>query len=419
MEAVIAYVVGGVSLLFVIFFSLADGALSEFSWRKLEERLAEGERSRFQRNERAIAISARIISLVSSVAFGFAALFTTLRAFPEQGALSYALAGGAVVAAMILCSMVPDLLGRRTPESVILFLLPVLTLMEKPARPFTRLIISVAELLARVLGFPSDDSGVEHIEEEIKSAIAEGKHEGLFAGGEDKMLRNIMEFQEVQISEIMTPRTDMFALDAQTSVSEAVALAHSEGHSRIPVFGENLDDVTGVLYVKDLLAFWESREQSPRHVGELIRKPYFVPETKAVGDLLLEMKRDKVHLAVVMDEYGGTAGIITIEDIIEEIVGEIEDEYDKESPPPYESIDASTANVDARFHVDELNESLGLAIPEDDSYETVSGFLFAQIGRIPEQGEVVTFENITFTILEADERSLKRVQVHRSEGPRE
>jgi len=417
LEELTAYIVGGLSILLVAFFSFADGALSEFSWMRLQKRISDsGRLRRFRSDERCIAISVRIIHIISSVSFGFAVLFTTLGFFPQKGSHAYALAGAIVIAAMLLFGTVPDLLGRRNPESVLHFLLPVLSMVERPTRLITRATISVAEIVARILGFPQDETGPEAIEEEIMSAIAEGKQEGMFTGGEDEMLRNVIEFRELQILEIMTPRTDMFALEADTVLDEAVRLARKEGHSRVPVFGENLDDINGVLYVKDLLEHWDSRENGPMKVSDLARKPHFVPETKSVGDLLVEMKKEKVHIAIVMDEYGGTAGIITIEDIIEEIVGEIEDEFDKKSAAAFQAIDARTAMVDARLHVDDLNANFELSLPEDDSYETVSGYLFAQIGRIPQTGEEIALGDVTFTILDADERSIKRVRVVKTEA---
>jgi CBS domain containing-hemolysin-like protein len=420
LEELVAIILGGLSLLLVLFFSLADGALSEFSWLKMEKRL--GSRAKlkvFSDRERSIAISAKVLATVFSVTFAVAVLYVVTKEMPRTGFMAFGLAAGIVAAGLLLFDMVPDLLGRRNPESVLGLLLPVLFLLEIPLRPLTRVLTAVAEVFARLLGFPRDETSAVQIEGEILSAITEGKHEGVFTDGEDKMMQKIIEFKNVQISEIMTPRTDTFALPADTTLREAARKGFELGHSRIPVFAENLDDVTGVLYMKDLFGTWGDGESEVRTVSELARKPYFVPETKLVGDLLVELRSNKVHIAIVMDEYGGTAGIITIEDIIEEIVGEIEDEYDPESPSPLSRVDENTALVDARLHVDELNEEFGTAIPESDTYETVSGFLSSQTGSIPAIGERVRFDGLTFTILDADERSIKRVKVVKSGSPDE
>jgi magnesium and cobalt transporter len=228
----------------------------------------------------------------------------------------------------------------------------------------------------------------------------------------------------------MTPRGEMGAIEAGTPIQEAVKIALEKGHSRLPVYEGTRDKVIGVLLAKDLLVAWGKANAGPVKQGtprgdaaragddlplrSLLRKPYFVPETKLIGELLREFRAKKIHVAIVLDEYGGTAGIVTIEDIIEEIVGEIEDEYETgaEAPPPLRRLDERTAEVDARLHIHEVNEALSIAIPVDGGqYETLGGYLFYAMGKVPKKGERYAQDDAEFTIVDVDERRIKRVRI--------
>jgi CBS domain containing-hemolysin-like protein len=225
-----------------------------------------------------------------------------------------------------------------------------------------------------------------------------------------EMIESVLKFRDVSVAEVMTPRTDMVMVEASATLPEAEQLAMEEGYSRLPVFKENRDNIVGVLYVKDLLQP-PGAEEAHITVADIMREPYFIPETKPVVQLLREMRNEKIHIALVLDEYGGTAGLVTIEDILEEIVGEIQDEYDTEALPFLHLIDEHTAELDARVHIDEFNEALDVHIPESDDYETVGGFLFSSLGRIPKPGETLHHQNILFKVLSADERRIKRLRV--------
>jgi CBS domain containing-hemolysin-like protein len=207
----------------------------------------------------------------------------------------------------------------------------------------------------------------------------------------------------------MTPRTDVFALPASTAWEEAAARIVEAGHTRVPIYQGDLDNIIGVLYAKDLLRFVGSEQRPP--IREIMRKCYYVPETIPLDELLRAFKGRKVHLAVVLDEYGGTAGIVTVEDVIEEIVGDISDEYDRPAPALMEKIDAATAEVDGRLHIDDLNDALGLAVPEDQDYDTVAGLVFSELGYIPTVGEELEAYGARFKVLAADERKIRRLKV--------
>jgi CBS domain containing-hemolysin-like protein len=194
-----------------------------------------------------------------------------------------------------------------------------------------------------------------------------------------------------------------------------VQLIVEKGHSRIPVYQDTIDNVIGVVHAKDILAQWMEKNGHGASISleDMMRRPLFIPETKNISVLLRELKQNKVHMAIVLDEYGGTAGLVTMEDLVEEIVGEIEDEYDidESKVPEFHLISEREAELSGRLHIDEINELLNLEIPEDDAYDTLGGFIFSALGRVPERGERWDFDNLEFEIIDADARRINRVKV--------
>jgi magnesium and cobalt transporter len=245
-------------------------------------------------------------------------------------------------------------------------------------------------------------------EEEIQDLIDQGAEQGVITPGEGEMIQSIFELGETVAREIMVPRTSIVAVPGDARVTKALEVFVHSGHSRVPVYENDIDRITGILHVKDLLPFWghSGEETLPRDV---IRPPSFVPETKKVVELLSEVRARKNHMVVVLDEYGGTAGLITLEDIIEEIVGDIHDEYDTEEEPIH-PVDEHTFLVDARLNLEELEDYLGLEFPEGD-YETLGGFITDLIGRVPQQDETVSHDGLTMTIRSADERKISQVEI--------
>ncbi len=229
---------------------------------------------------------------------------------------------------------------------------------------------------------------------------------------EHEMISGILHLDEAAAREIMVPRTDIRAVSVETAVTEVVDLARQFGHSRIPVYRESIDTIIGVVYAKDFLRFVHEEVVGVELV-ELLRPAYFVPESKRVGELLQDLRREKVHLAVVVDEYGGTAGIVTIEDILEEIVGEIQDEYDRELPL-IERIGPDEVIVDGRIPVDELAEIFDTVFTDGD-FETIGGFVQKQLGRIPDAGEVVESSGLRIEVRAVEHRRIRKLHVMRRE----
>lgn len=244
--------------------------------------------------------------------------------------------------------------------------------------------------------------------EAIQEIIDAGEEEGLINEEENEMIRSIFEMKNRVVREIMVPRTDMATVPSDALLEEVLATINRCGHSRIPVYDGTIDNIIGLLYAKDLLREW-GKDVNQTDLKRLIRQPFFIPETKNFEELLQDFKRKRVHIAIVIDEYGGTSGLVTIEDILEQIVGDIQDEYDAEEEWLVEQADG-TVIIDARLPIEELKERFSIEV-ERDKFDTVAGLIFHRIGRIPKIGETVESSPLLMTILEADERKISKVRV--------
>lgn len=305
---------------------------------------------------------------------------------------------------------IPHAWAAYADEQILAATLPVLLVLRRVMSPVIWLMQGLDLPIRRLTGIGDRDAnGGETAKQDILQAASDGQAEGAVDAEEVEMIESVMEFGDTQAAEIMTPRTDIFALDAETPWQEAVQRIVDAGHTRVPVYTGDIDNIIGMLYAKDMLRLVGAGQSVP--TGELVRKPFFVPETKALDDLLQEFKARKVHIAVVLDEYGGTAGIVTIEDVIEEIVGEIADEYDQSEPALMQRIDERTVEADGRMYIDDLNDALDLEIPEDAAYDTVAGLVFSELGYIPQVDETLQAYGADFSVLAADERKITRLRI--------
>jgi CBS domain containing-hemolysin-like protein len=254
-------------------------------------------------------------------------------------------------------------------------------------------------------------------EAEIQEVMDAGEEEGLINREENAMIRSILALGDTMVREIMLPRMDMACVSIEDEVSEVLASIIACGHSRLPVYEGTIDHVIGLIYAKDLLKHWGETDGAIE-LRKLIRPPFFVPETKNLEELLHDFKKRRVHMAVVIDEYGGTAGLVTIEDLLEQIVGDIQDEYDLEKERLTEEPDGAIV-ADGRLPIEELEEYFNIVV-ERDKFETVGGLIFHLTGRIPLAGEVVESDTLVLTVLEADERRIAKVRIVRRElGPQD
>ena len=252
----------------------------------------------------------------------------------------------------------------------------------------------------------------EEKQEEFLTELEEHRMEGAVDKEEQQMIENVLELSETSADGIMTPRTDVVAIEAGADLHKVLETIISAGHTRVPVYEGNIDNIIGMVYAKDLLGEI-GKDPANFKLRDKMRAAYFVPETKPLRALLHEFQNRKLHIAVVLDEYGGTAGIVTLEDILEELVGEIADEYEKVPPEPIRQIDQGTIDVDARTYIDDLNDRFELNLPEDDDYDTVGGFVFSRLGYIPKSGEAFDYKNLKFTITAAEPRSIKRIKIQK------
>jgi magnesium and cobalt transporter len=247
-------------------------------------------------------------------------------------------------------------------------------------------------------------------EKELQEAINSSEEEGILNESEGDMLQSIFEFGDTIVREVMVPRTDMICCAADATLSGFLELIIRSGHSRVPLFEGSTDKIVGVVYAKDLLRNWGANDDTLT-LTEVMRTPYFIPETKRIEDLLMDFRTRRVHMAIAVDEYGGTSGLITIEDLLEEIVGDIQDEYDIEAPRVQPQEDG-TLLVDARTNVEELEEYYDIGIPRE-KFDTVGGYLFHLLGNVPKAGEKVTDNGLVMMVEESDERKIGTVRVWR------
>jgi CBS domain containing-hemolysin-like protein len=259
------------------------------------------------------------------------------------------------------------------------------------------------------------------LERDFQELIDQGEEQGLLTQEQGDMIQSIFEFKDTIVREVMVPRTEMLAVSSDVSIQTIIDLTLAQGHSRLPIYQGNPDNIVGMLHVKDLLPYWHLPPDHPIP-PEIIRKTTFIPETKKIVHLFRELRQEKIHMAVVLDEYGGTSGLVTMEDLIEEIIGEIEDEYDRQEPR-LKPLENGRVEVDARLEIEELEHYFDLKI-EERTFESVGGLIIHILGRVPVVGEKVYYQDLEMTILEADKRRIRRLLVERkgvtpSEAPLE
>jgi putative hemolysin len=307
--------------------------------------------------------------------------------------------------AVILLDALPRLAVARRPESWGVRLLPVIRLFRTIFGPLASSINrGVASVVQRNGGTAR---GEDDTEELLRLADIDTDGEPI-EEDERQMIRGIIEMNETTAREIMAPRIDVVALEAEATIDDALKLIVEKGFSRIPLYDGTIDNIVGVIYAKDLLrCLTENRRPA---LTEIARPPYFIPETKRVDDLLAELRQSKVHIAIVVDEYGGTAGLVTIEDLLEEIVGEIQDEYDREEAP-IEQVSPTEAILDARVSVDALSELFHYEPDEEDQdYDTIGGFVYHHLGKVPVAGDEVRVDGLTLRVLSVLGRRIKKVR---------
>ena len=395
------------------FASLLSHALRRYSMVELETLFAAAgqprDLQRFLAHEESLLMTVNVWRLVCNLAVG-----VTLALYLYQKTSALEIVLSAVVAAalvLVFAVAVPMAWARYASGRILVRTLPVLLAMRILILPVLAFLGLFCTLVRRLAGIPMSADPEEEYQSELLSVVKEGAIGGAFEEDATEMIESIIELKDADVSEVMTPRTDMSCIPQKASLSQARRLIVEEGHSRVPAYQDNPDTIVGVLYAKDLLAATDRADFATRTVADIMRPALFIPETKRVTDLLRDFKREGVHVAIVLDEYGGTAGLVTIEDVIEEIIGEIGDEYDEVEAAGIRRLSETSAEVDARTHVNEINDEFHIDLPEEEDYETLGGFVFSRLGAIPETGATLEYHGLTITVLDADARRVLRLRL--------
>jgi CBS domain containing-hemolysin-like protein len=329
---------------------------------------------------------------------------------------AYEFVAVAAVSSLVLLSVttwIPEAVISLWTAPFVYHSWPLLRLIAWGLRPLTLGVKVVGALFRRLADRPAEEEDDEEaFEDEILSVVTEGLHDGVLEREEREMIEGVMELGDTDVLAIMTSRSNLDALDVGLGWDEVQAFVVKAGRTRIPVYDGSLDHIVGILYVKDLLKELAVSQSQPRKtLRDLLRKPWFVPTTKPLDELLQEFLQTRNHLAVVVDEYTSVAGVVTIEDVLEEIVGEIVDESDYDEVEELQFLDGQTAEVLGTIHLNVINDRLGLDLDEPDDYDTLAGLVIAHIGHIPKVGETVELDRARVTVLEATRRQIERLRV--------
>ena len=411
LEAWLQLIILIISLILCAMASAAETALTSISRIKLKNLVEEGDKKALE-IENLISkpnVFLSTILVVNSVAVIIASSMTTvlaLRFIPDYGELIGTILISLVV--LIFCEITPKTTAVQNPIRWARILVNPVRVAAWLLHPLIIALSTITNTLVRLMGGQMKHRGPFVTEEELRLLVNVGEEEGVLEEEETDMIHSIFEFADTTVREVMIPRIDMVTLESDATVDEAVDLALQGGFSRIPVYEESIDNIIGVLFTKDMLKqLREGHNSLP--IRELLRPAYFVPESKKLDDLLHEIRQKRTHMAIVVDEYGSVAGLVTIEDLVEEIVGDIQDEYDREENL-YEQVSQFEYIFDAKINLDEFNELMNTDL-ENEGYDTLGGFLLGQLDKIPVAGDTITFKNLTFTVLTTRGLRITKVKV--------
>lgn len=414
-------------LLFVIliglsaFFSGSETALfslSELEKRRLQEGGTPGGKRVLELLARPRLLLTTILignTLVNVSAATLAALLTSDLVAAHGFSRTWAViiqVGVVTLVLLVFSEVTPKILALQRSERFAVVaatvLRPIIWLLFPVAGP----IEAMSRQLERIFGVKEGEFALS--EAELRALIDVGEEEGALEADEREMIHSIFEFGKTHAREIMVPRIDMVCIERSASIRELVELIKSCGHTRIPVYEGTVDNIIGIIHAKDLLPYL-GREEQEVDLARIARPPMFVPESKLIDELLREFQKQRSHMAIVVDEYGGTAGLVTLEDVIEEIVGEIQDEYDRELPL-YQELDDGSYLMDAKIDLDEVNEVLGVELPTEEDYESLGGFIFHLTGQVPREGDRIQYGDLEFIVEKVQRNRIVTVKVRRKEA---
>jgi len=406
--------VGGLFLaaLAALFFSTLSFALRDFSRIRLGQQLERF--GRLKQLEPTLEY-ARDLIFVTSVARLFSnimVLICTLGMFREtdfgvawQYVLSVIVSG---IVSLLASVAVPLAAARYAGETWIAIFITPLQWLRVVISPVTKISHAIDAVIRNASGTQQNNS--QQIEDEILSVVQEGEEEGVVDVQESEMIKSVIEFRDTTAGQIMTARPEIVAIELPATLNDIKQTIEAAGHSRIPVYEHTLDHIVGILYARDLLKYI-GQPPEKFDLRSSIRPALYVPETKPLRDLLQDFRLQKVHIAIVLDEYGGTTGLVTIEDILEELVGDISDEHEVSEPATLKRLSDQSWDADARAYIDELNRTLGLNLPDDAGFDTLGGFVTTTLGRIPTTGTGFEHAGVKYTVLQAEPQRVIRVRI--------
>ncbi|MDP2935885.1 MAG: hemolysin family protein [Dehalococcoidia bacterium] len=418
----------GVLILVNAFFAASEIAIISSRKGNIRKRAEDGDRSAqlvlglFENSSRFLATIQVGITLVGFFASAIAAISSVkilggLLALAPVDFIARSSSAIALIVVTLLVAFVTIVLGELVPkglaiqhsDSIALFVARPIEFLARLVAPLITVLTASSDVVVFLLGGGRGKTHLPFVtEDEIRAYVDAGEEEGALESDEADMIYGILDLEKKRAHEIMVPRTDMVAIEMDAPLQEALELVVRHGYSRVPLFQDSLDNVTGILYAKDLLKHLASGQSQPS-IKDLAKEPVFVPESKRVDELLQELLQRRVHMAIVVDEYGGTAGLVTIEDLLEEIVGEIQDEYDREEPQ-VQHVSEGEAILDGRVSIADLNELFDIEIPSDE-FDTVGGLVIHQLGKMPSTGDSVSWDNLSLVIMATSGRRIKKVKV--------
>ena len=396
----------------ISFFSLLQSDIDSFqsSSQRKEQRVA-----KLMAQPRQLLITIIIGNTVVNITIAsLAAILTTqicnkFNFNPEIGILLNIVVVTLVL--LIVSEVMPKVIAVRNPRSFSRTVSGVLMAIFYLFSPISLVLTKFTRLVQHSVGFSAERTQLS--EEELRTLVDVGAEHGTLEKDEKEMIHSIFEFGETTVKEIMVPRTDMVCVEVNSTLAQIMELVKTKLLSRIPVYEDRIDNIIGILYVKDLLPLLGRQKRARLDLKKLVRPPYFIPEQKKIDDLLRHFQKERIHMALVVDEYGGVAGLVTLEDVIEEIVGEIQDEHDKESPL-YQKIDKNTFVVDGRMPLEEINDEFHLDLPTEEGVETIGGFLLSLLGTLPKEKETTRYGKYQFVVEKIAKNRILKVRIEKN-----
>lgn len=392
-------------------FSASETALMSLSKIRVKQMIENREKGA-NRINKLLSDPSRLLSAIlignNVVNIGASSLMTSL-AIDAFGNTGVGVATGIMtLLILVFGEITPKSLAAKNSEKISVRLSGFIEFVTNLLTPISFVLNIITDFLVKLLGGEVDKKKPFITQEELKTIVNVSYKEGVLEGEEKDMIYNVFDFSDSQVNDVMVPRTEIVAIDVDLPYEEIIKIINKEQYSRIPVYENTIDNIIGILYVKDLL-FLDVNKESTFDLRKYIRQPYFTPEYKSIKELFKEMRTNRNHMVVIIDEYGGTEGIVTIEDVVEEIVGDIEDEYDKKIKE-IEVIKEDEYLVNGNVRIDIINELIGTHIESED-FDTIAGFVIGIIDRLPEAGEEIEYENIRFIIENIDRNRIKKIRI--------